>query len=83
MASNILPIRYSEAGANGAASGVAIPVSGIKSGDVLLAVIKWAAATDPAPVATSDFTVADGTITAGTLTTASKLLWVMWVTPHV
>jgi len=79
----MLPINLSQTGANGAASGVAIPVSGIKSGDVLLAVFKWAAGSDPAPVATSDFTVADGTITAGTLTTASKLLWVMWVTPHV
>jgi hypothetical protein len=74
----MLPVDYSEAPATGAADAVAITVSGIKTGDELLAVIAWSPGSDPAPVAVSDFTVGDGTITAGTLTTDGKSLWVMW-----
>ncbi len=69
---------WSETGATGAADTVAINVSGIAVGDVLLAVISHSAGADPAPVACSDFTVGAGTITAATLTTAGKDLWVVW-----
>ena len=75
---SMLPVDWSCTQATGAADTVAINVSGIKTGDELLALVAWSAGVDPAPVDTSDFTVADGTITGATLTTAGKLLWVMW-----
>jgi hypothetical protein len=77
----MLAVDYSESCASGAADTVAINVSGILTGDELLAVIAWAPGADPAPVAISDFTVGDGTITAATLTTADKQLYVMWIRP--
>lgn len=78
----MLPVNYSEVGATGAADTVAINVSGILASDILLAVIAWSPGVDAAPVACADFTVTDGVITAATLTTAGKDLWVMWVTPR-
>jgi hypothetical protein len=77
----MLAVDYSETCASGAADTVAIDVSGIFTGDELLAVIAWAPGADPAPVDVSDFTVGDGTITAATLTTADKQLYVMWIRP--
>ena len=77
----MLPVNYSEAGAVGAADTVAINVSGIASGDELLAVIAWEPGNDPTLIDASDYTVAAGTITGGTISTADKLLWVMWITP--
>lgn len=77
----MLPVNYSEVGAVGAADAVAVNVSGIKSGDELLAVIAWAPGADPSLIDASDYTVADGTITGATISTANKLLWVMWITP--
>lgn len=74
----MLPVDYSEAGATGAAAAAAVSVTGIKTGDELLAVISWAPGADPAPVDTTDYTVADGTITGATISTANKLLWVIW-----
>jgi hypothetical protein len=74
----MLPFDWSEAPATGAADTVAINVTGIKSSDVLLGLIAWSAGADPAPVDTTDFTVADGTITGATVSTANKHLWVIW-----
>jgi hypothetical protein len=74
----MLPCDFSQAGANGAADAVAVNVSGIKTGDELMAVISWEPGGDPAPVDTTDFTVGDGTITAATIDTTDKLLWVIW-----
>lgn len=78
----MLPVDYSECGANGAADTAAVSVSGIKSGDSLLAVIQWASGEDPVALDTTDYTVADGTITGATLDTSGKLLWVIWATPR-
>jgi hypothetical protein len=77
----VLPVDYSEVGAVGAADTDPVSVSGILTGDELLAVISWAPGADPAAVDTTDYTVADGTITGATISTANKLLWVMWIRP--
>lgn len=77
----MLPVNYSECGATGLAATNAITVSGIASGDELLAVIAWAPGADPTLIDASDATVGSGTITFGTVNTANKLLWVMWITP--
>ena len=78
----MLPINYSEVGAVGAADTDPVLVSGIKTGDVLLAVIQWAPDEDPAGLALTDYTVTDDTITGATLDTTGKLLWVVWATPY-
>ena len=62
----------------GAADTVDIDVSVIKTGDELMAVIAYEPGADPAPVDTTDFTVGDGVITAATIDTTDKLLWVIW-----
>jgi hypothetical protein len=77
----MLPVDYSETGALGAADTVAISVSGILTGDELLAVIGWAPGNDPTVLAASDYTVGDGTITGGTIDSSGKHLWVMWIRP--
>lgn len=77
----MLPVNYSEAGAVGAADTDPISVSGIATGDELLAVIAWEPGNDPTMVDASDYTVADGTITGATVSTADKLVWVIWITP--
>lgn len=77
----MLPVDYSETGAVGAADTVAVSVSGILTGDELLAVIAWAPGNDPTLIDASDYTVADGTITGATVDTSGKLLWVMWIRP--
>ena len=74
----MLPVNYSECGATGAADTVDIAVPGIKSGNLLLAVVQWSPGADAVGLAVSDFTVADNKITAGTLDTTGKSLWVMW-----
>jgi hypothetical protein len=77
----MLPVDYSETGALGAADTVAINVSGILTGDELLAVIAWAPGSDPSTLDASDYTVGDGTITGGTIDSSGKHLWVMWIRP--
>jgi len=77
----MLPVNYAEAGAVGAADTDPVSVSGIKTGDELLAVIAWEPGNDPEMIDASDYTVGDGTITGGTISTADKLLWVIWITP--
>jgi hypothetical protein len=77
----MLAVDYSECGATGAADTVAINVSGILTGDELLAVISWAPGADPAPLDTTDYTVGDGTITGATIDSGGKQLWVMWIRP--
>jgi hypothetical protein len=77
----MLPVDYSEVGAIGAADTEAVSVSGILTGDELLAVISWAPGADPAPLDTTDYTVGDGTITGATIDSSGKLLWVVWIRP--
>lgn len=74
----MLPVNYSEVGATGVTATNPISVPGIVTGNVLLAVISWSAGADPAGLDLTDFTVGDGAITAGTIDTSSKLLWVVW-----
>ena len=74
----MLPINYSETGATGAADAVAIAVPGIATTNVLLAVIQWAPGEDAEGLDVTDFTVGDDEITAATLDTTDKLLWVVW-----
>lgn len=81
--SMMLPVDHSTAMANGAADTDPVSVSGIASGDVLLAVVAWdPTGSDPEPLATTDYTVAAGTITGATIDSSGKLLWVMWCTPR-
>jgi hypothetical protein len=72
-----LPFNHSQVGAVGAGTGVAIPVSGIKSGATLLAVVRFNASTvlglDPAA-----FSVSNGSIQSATLNTAGFSLAVLW-----
>jgi ABC-type sugar transport system substrate-binding protein len=74
----MLPINYSEAGAVGAADTDPVSVSGIKTGDILLAVIQWAPEEDAEGLDLTDYPVGDGTITGATIDTTGKLLWVVW-----
>ena len=74
----MLPINYSEVGTTGQADTVEITVPGTVTTNVLLAVIQWAPGEDAAGLDLTDFTVGDGVITAATLDTTDKLLWVVW-----
>lgn len=74
----MLPINYSEVGAVGAADTDPVSVPGIAATNVLLAVIQWAPGEDAEGLDLTDFTVGTGTITAGTIDTTGKLLWVVW-----
>lgn len=73
-----LPVPQCVAGAIGAADTDPITVSGIQTGDVLLAVAQWKAGEAPAGLDVSDFTVGDGTITAATADTTGYYLAVVW-----
>ena len=77
----MLPVDYSETGALGAADTDPVSVSGILTGDELLAVIAWAPGADPSALDVSDYTVGDGTITGATIDSSDKHLWVMWIRP--
>ena len=70
--------NHTIAGAVGALATVAIPVPGIKATNVLLALIRHKAAEAAAAVDTTDFTVADGTITAATINTTGYYLTVIY-----
>ncbi len=64
----------------GLAATNAMTVAGITSSDNLLAVISWASATGATPNGRdiSDFTVADGTLTAGTIDLSSTTCIAIW-----
>jgi len=78
----MLPVNYSEAGGTGATATTPFAISGIKTGDVLLAVMAWDLDGDPIGIDVSEGTVADGTVALDTTSTASMQVWVMWVTPY-
>ena len=76
-----LPGAHSIATVDGAADTVAITVPGIKASDPLLAVIKFAHGPTPgnaAGVDVTDYTVAAGTITGATVSTAGYKVVVIW-----
>ena len=79
MSLDILPFRQSEVGAVGAAAGAPIVVNGIRTGNVLLAVIKHNAATgvvlglDP-----SDFVVSNNAIQSASVSTAGHMVAVLY-----
>lgn len=62
----------------GLAATNAMAVGGIKSADNLLAVVSWTAAGVVNGHDITDFTVADGTITAGTIDLSSRTGVVIW-----
>jgi len=79
MSLDILPFRQSEVGAIGAAAGAPIVVNGIRTGNVLLAVIKHKASTgtilglDP-----SDFVVSNNAIQSAGVDTSGHLVAVLY-----
>lgn len=79
MAVNGLPFSHSIGFGDGLAATNAMAVSGITSSDNLLAVMSWPdAGTSVRSDAVSDFTVGDGTITAGTISLASRQFVAIW-----
>jgi len=77
----MLPIDHSSVGATGAEAANPVLVSGIKTGDVLLALIRWKADEIAAPVATATFVVADGEIESSSVATDGYHLHVIWTHP--
>lgn len=69
---------YSIAGAVGAPYDEAIPVSGIREGDIILAVMASAPGADPLGLNPGDFESANGTITSETQDTEGYKLTVIW-----
>lgn len=81
MAINGLPFQHSVGFFNGLASGNAMAVEGIKSGDNLLAVFSWPdAGTSVKGEDKTDFTVADGELTAATIELAARQCCAIWST---
>ena len=72
------PFNHSTAGATGAGTGVAIPVPGIKAGNVLLAVIKYGATGAPTGLDPAAFAVSNGSIQSATVSTSGFQLLVIW-----
>jgi hypothetical protein len=73
-----LPCDHSTGFGAGLAATNAMAVEGIKSGDNLLAVISWTAAGVFVGQDKTDFTVAAGTITAGTIDLSSTTFVAIW-----
>lgn len=73
-----LPCDQSAGFGSGLAATNAMSVEGIKSGDNLLAVISWTSAGVFVGRDVTDFTVADGTITAGTIDLSSTTFVAIW-----
>ena len=80
--SMMLPVDHSITMANGAGATTAFAVSGIKTGDELLAVVAYAPGADPVGIDVSEGTVGDGTVALDTTSTDGSLVWVMWITPR-
>lgn len=75
------PADHSIASFDGLTATNAMAVGGIRSGDNLVAV--WSQADDGSPVVgrdITDFTVGNGTLTAGTIDLSSTNCWALWTT---
>ena len=75
-----LPFNHAAVGAIGAATATPIAVSGLRSGQALLAVIRHDATT-VAGLDPGAFTVSNGSIQSATLNTSGFKLLVVWATP--
>lgn len=73
-----LPMNQSQATATGDTATTPIPVSGLKSTDVLLAVVRWKPGEIASGLDPTAFTVADGTITHATEDLSDYALAVTW-----
>lgn len=81
--SMMLPVDHSVTMSTGAAATTPFTVSGIQSGDTLLACVAWdPSGSDPVGIDVSEATVADGTVALDTTSTADMLVWCMWATPR-
>jgi hypothetical protein len=69
---------HSIANTLGAANGSAVSVPGIRTGDVLLAIIRQKAGEAPAGVAVATFVVSDNAIQSSSVSTATYHLTVIW-----
>jgi hypothetical protein len=79
MSINGLPFGHSIGFFDGAADTVEMDVSGIKSGDNLLAVFSWPdAGTSVRGDDKTDFTVGDGTLEAATISLAARQCVAIW-----
>jgi hypothetical protein len=78
----MLAIDYSQAGAAGVADTVEHVVSGIATGDILLACWAWEPGSDPVGIDVSEATVADGTVALSTTDTTGHTVWFVWSTPR-
>lgn len=79
MAINGLPFHHSVGYFDGLTSSTAMAVSGIKSGDNLLAVLSWPdAGGSVRGDDKTDFTVADGELTAATIDLSGRQCCAIW-----
>ncbi len=80
----MLNVDYSEVGTMGDTNGQAIPVGGMATGDIVLAIIAWDDTDgDPFAVDASEATAGDNVMTLSTTDTSDVHLWVMWAKPGV
>jgi hypothetical protein len=75
-----IPGSQGAVGAIGAAAGSPILVSGIRTGNVLLAVVKHAASGVAQGLDPAAFAVSDGQIQSATVSTAGFKVHVVWAT---
>lgn len=74
-----LPFQQNQGFGNGLADTVPMSFAGIKSGDNLLAVLSWPdAGTSVRGEDITDFTVGDGTLTAGTIDLSGRKFVAIW-----
>jgi hypothetical protein len=74
----MIPFHRSTVGTVGAEAASAVSVSGIRTGDVLLSIVKWKVGERAVPVATDTFVVADGEIESASVATDTYYLEVSW-----
>jgi hypothetical protein len=74
----MVPFHTSTVGTTGVAAANPVTVPGIRTGDVLLSIVKWKATERAVPVATATFVVADGEIESASVATDGYYLEVRW-----
>jgi hypothetical protein len=81
MSMDVAPIRQAETGAVGAGTGVAIPVGGIRTGDILLAVVRHSGPGAAAGLDPAAFTVSNGSIQSASVSTTGYMLAIVYHRP--
>jgi hypothetical protein len=81
MTMDIAPIRQAETGAVGAGTGVPIAVGGIRTGDVLLAIVRHSGPAAAAGLDPAAFVVSTGSIQSASVSTAGYLLAICYHRP--